>query len=79
MCRGYAGWATAHFPFLVATQCVVLRQAGRKCAPRGTRLGTTWPGLRARASSNARDSPARAHDLIFLVPGRDNNLRSRHG
>ena len=28
-----AGWATAHFPVLVTTQCVVLRQAGLRRTP----------------------------------------------
>ena len=57
---------------------LVSRQAGHRCAPRSTRLGATWPVLRAGASSNACDSAARAHNLIFLVPSRNINLRSRY-
>ena len=55
---------------------LVSRQAGRRCGPGSTWLGATWPGLRAGVSNSARDRVASAHDLIFLVPGRDINLRS---
>ena len=65
-------WATTYFLVLVATQCVLLRQVGRRCVPRSTRLGVTWLGLRVGASNIACDSTARARDLIFLGP------RSQH-
>ena len=51
-------WATAHFPVLVAIQCVVSRQAGPGRAP-GCTWPSAWPSRRVGASgSSARHGAA---------------------
>ena len=54
------GWATAHFPVLVAIQCVVSRQAGPGRAP-----GRAWPGTRPSRRVGASGSSARHGAAIW--------------